>query len=162
MQSHDLQRSLPGLFGELVHGARGGDAFILNRGDPGLLESLGRLSAAAASASSHGGATIAAHVEHVMYGLSLLNRWADGEADPFASADWSAAWRTTKVTDEEWRELRRRLTDEVERWQAALASSREVRGIALDGVIGSVIHLAYHLGAIRQIDAQLRGPQESA
>jgi hypothetical protein len=29
-------------------------------------------------------------------------------------------------------------------------------------MIGSIAHLAYHLGAIRQIDSSLRGPAEGA
>jgi hypothetical protein len=29
----------------------------------------------------------------------------------------------------------------------------------VDGVIGSVVHLAYHVGAIRQIHAEARGPK---
>jgi hypothetical protein len=30
----------------------------------------------------------------------------------------------------------------------------------LSGMIASIAHLAYHLGAIRQIDKQTRGPKE--
>lgn len=30
----------------------------------------------------------------------------------------------------------------------------------LSGVIGSIAHLAYHLGAIRQIDKSSRGPKD--
>lgn len=160
MQSDDLTRSLPALFSELVYGPPEGGAFVLNRGDRGLLASLDRLSAVAASASHGGGATIAAHVAHVRYGLSLMNRWAAGE-DPFDDADWSVSWKTAAVTEEEWLALRTGLRREVDAWHAALQSPRRVDGVELDGVIGSIIHLAYHLGAIRQIDATLRGPRET-
>jgi hypothetical protein len=37
-----------------------------------------------------------------------------------------------------------------------------VQEIELNGMIGSIAHLAYHLGAIRQIDSSLRGPAEGA
>lgn len=158
MQTNDLHRSLPGLFSELVRGAPASGAFVLNPGDVGLLASLDRLSAADASASSNGGATIAGHVDHVRYGISLFNRWAAGE-NPFRDADWSQSWRTTRVSDAEWAALRRALRDEVERWLEALGSSREISGIELDGVLASIIHLAYHLGAIRQIAAAARGPK---
>jgi hypothetical protein len=30
----------------------------------------------------------------------------------------------------------------------------------LNGVVGSIAHLAYHLGAIRQIDRAARGPAD--
>lgn len=159
MRSDDLHRSLPSLFSELVHGAPETGAFVLNSGDPGLLDSLDRLSAADASASRSGGATIAAHVDHLGYGLSLMNRWAAGE-NPFRDADWSISWQTTSVSEAEWLALRQRLRDEVERWLAALQSPRDVTGMELDGVIASIAHLAYHLGAIRQIDPALRGPKD--
>ena len=161
MNSNDLNRSLPSLFSELVHGAPSTGAFMLNTGDIGLLQSLERLSAADASSSSHGGATIAAHVDHLRYGLSLMNRWAGGE-NPFLDADWSQSWKIGAVSDDEWTSLRERLRDEVERWHGALQTTREISGMEVDGVIGSIAHLAYHLGAIRQINATLRGPKESA
>jgi hypothetical protein len=158
MTSHDLNRSLPSLLRELVHGA--GDAgFILNPHDVGLLATLDRLSAEDASASTNGGATIAAHVAHVTYGLSLMNRWAAGE-DPFASTDWSGAWKVTTVADAGWARLRHDLREQADRWLHSLASPREISGVEIDGVIASIAHLAYHLGAIRQIQASARGPKE--
>jgi hypothetical protein len=62
------------------------------------------------------------------------------------------------VTDEEWSALKTRLRDATSQWQRALAAPREMSAIELNGVIGSVAHLAYHLGSIRQIDRSLRGP----
>jgi hypothetical protein len=159
MLSDDLNRSLPSLLSELVHGAPEAGSFVLNRGDRGLLASLDGLSADAASASHGGGATIAAHVDHLRYGLSLMNRWEAGE-NPFPDADWSLSWKTVSVSEGEWLDLRAGLRDEAEKWYVALQSQRQVRGVELDGVVGSIAHLAYHLGAIRQIDATLRGPKE--
>lgn len=160
MTSNDLDRSLPSLFRELVHGA--GDAgFILNPNDAGLLASLDKLSADDASASAHGGATIAAHVAHVTYGLSLMNRWAAGE-NPFESADWGAAWKVSRVADAEWARLRQQLREHADRWLQSLASPREISGVELDGVVASIAHMAYHLGAIRQIQASARGPKDGS
>jgi hypothetical protein len=159
MNTSELAETLTTLFAELVDGAPQQGTYILNPGDAGLLGSLDRLSAEAASASSEGGATIAAHAEHLRYGLSLMNRWAGGEANPFASADWTAAWNTTSVTDDEWSRLRVDLRDEAHRWLQALGTPREVQHrIELNGVVSSIAHLAYHLGAIRQIDRTTRGP----
>jgi hypothetical protein len=42
----------------------------------------------------------------------------------------------------------------------ALGSPRDVSEVELAGMIASIAHLAYHLGAIRQIDRDLRGPRE--
>lgn len=131
---------------------------MLNPGDSGLLKVLDGLSAASASAASHGGGTIAAHADHLRYGLSLMNRWAAGE-NPSADANWAASWERMTVSEAEWSELRAGLCSEVERWHAALQEPREVAGIEVDSVIGSIVHLAYHLGAIRQIDRRVRGPK---
>ncbi len=158
MRSDDLPRSLASLFSELVHGAPASGAFVLNPGDAGLLASLDALSAEAASTAREGGASIAAHVDHLRYGLSLMNRWAAGE-NPFQNADSTVAWQRTRVSADEWDELRRELRREIDGWHAALQSDRVVAGVELDGVIGSVIHLAYHLGAIRQIAPAARGPK---
>jgi hypothetical protein len=98
-------------------------------------------------------------VDHVRYGLSLLNRWAAGEENPWADANWAATWDGQRVTEPEWVDLRRRFRAEVDRWHEALRSTRQVEGIELNGVIGSIVHLAYHLGAIRQIEPRLRGPR---
>lgn len=158
MNTAELAETLTTLFTELVDGAPEGMCYMLNPRDPGLLGSLDRLSAEAASASSEGGATLAAHVEHLRYGLSLMNRWAGGEPNPFATADWTAAWNTTSVSDAEWQQLRAGLRDEAHRWRATLGTPRDVARMELNGMVSSIAHLAYHLGAIRQIDRTTRGP----
>jgi hypothetical protein len=131
---------------------------MLNRGDTGLLRSLERVSAASASVASTGGSSIAAHVDHIRYGLSLMNRWAAGEENPFRGADWSASWRNSTVSEAEWVRLRDELREEAQHWLEALRTPRELSEVELNGMIGSVAHLAYHLGAIRQIDRAARGP----
>lgn len=161
MKTTDISAPLAGLMTELVSGAsRGGDAFILNSGDAGLLMSLEKLSAEEASRSVNDGATIAAHAQHVRYGLSLMNRWAAKGGNPFADATWDAAWKLSRVDDAQWREIRDGLRTEALRWIETLRTPREVNGIELSGMLGSVAHLAYHLGAIRQIDRSARGPKE--
>ena len=161
MTTHDFHRGLTTLLRELTYGAAPPGGYVLNVGDAGLLASLDRLTADDASSSAHGGATIAAHVDHVTYGLSLMNRWAAGE-DPFGTADWAAAWQTNRVAEVEWAGLRRALKEQVDRWLIAIAEPRELADVELNGVLASVAHLAYHLGAIRQIHAGLRGPKEGS
>ena len=161
MLTPETSRALGRLFSELVEGVPGqGDAFVLNSGDIGLLRSLDKLSAAEASSSVHEGATIAAHAQHVRYGLSLMNRWATEGGDPFADAQWDEAWKVSAVDAVEWTEIRDGLRDQARRWVEALQSPRELTDVELAGMIGSIAHLAYHLGAIRQISKALRGPRE--
>ena len=161
MNTSDITRSLTTLFSELVDGAPGGGgAYILNSGDIGLLRSLSRLSAADASRAVNDGATIAAHAQHVRFGLSLMNRWARDGGNPFADAKWDEAWKTSAVDTIQWEEIRNGLGDESHRWLEALGAPRDVSGRELSGMIGSIAHLAYHIGAIRQIDKSARGPKE--
>jgi hypothetical protein len=160
MHTTDIATALSRVFSELTDGPRHKLGVVLNTGDGGLLRSLDKLSAGEASEAVHGGATIAAHAQHVRYGLSLMNRWAAEGGNPFADATWDAAWRLSTVSDAEWQEIRDGLRGEAERWQQALRTPREVTNIELTGMIGSVAHLAYHLGAIRQIATAARGPKE--
>jgi hypothetical protein len=161
MNTRDLTSSLSTLFSELVDGANvPGGAFVLNSGDVGIVKSLAKISAADASQSVHGGATIAAHVQHVRYGLSLMNRWAREGGDPFSDAKWDEAWKVSRVTDKEWKEIRDGFSEETRAWLDALRTPRDVKDVELSGMIGSIVHLAYHLGAIRQIDKSTRGPRE--
>ena len=157
----NITSSLKTLFAELVEGAPGGGgAYMLNSGDIGLLRSLDKLSAADASRSTNGGATIAAHAQHLRYGLSLMNRWAKEGGDPFADATWDAAWKISSVDDARWEEIRTGLRQEASRWKDVLGSPRQTTDVEMNGMIGSIGHLAYHLGAIRQIAKETRGPKE--
>lgn len=161
MRTDDLAPSLAALFAELTQGVpRPGEAYVLNTGDIGLLRSLDKLDASAASQSVNGGATIAAHALHLAYGLSLMNQWMRESGNPFANALWDEAWKTSAVDADRWQAIRSDLRREVAAWNDALLRTREVTDIELRGMIGSIAHLAYHLGAIRQIAKSARGPKE--
>jgi hypothetical protein len=161
METPDTNRALARLFGELVDGSSGhATGFVLNTGDIGLLRSLHALSAADPSRSVNGGATIAAHAQHLRYGLSLMNRWVAEGGNPFADAVWDAAWQIGGVDDPAWAAIQTGLRDEAQRWLQALRTPRTVSEVELTGMMASVAHLAYHLGAIRQIATSARGPKE--
>ena len=158
MNAAQLAESLKLLFAELVDGPPSGACFILNPKDPGLLRSLDLLSAAAASAPTKTGSSVAAHVDHLRFGFELMNKWLAGDAHAFDGADFQASWRKTSVNDAQWKQLRLDLRDEAHRWLDTNSRPREMNATELSAVIGSVAHLAYHFGAIRQIDSAARGP----
>ena len=160
MQTHDAAPALARLFTELISGTSGRGGFVLNTGDIGLLRSLDHVSAADASRSVNGGATIAAHVQHLRYGLSLMNRWAAEGGNPFADAAWDEAWKTSVVDASEWAAIRSGLADEAHQWLRMLASPRTADETEFAGMVSSIAHLAYHVGAIRQINKESRGPRE--
>ena len=160
MNTRDLTTVLPTLLSELVNGSPDPTVgtYMLNRGDQGLFRSLENVSAADASASSTGGGSIAAHVDHLRFGLSLLNRWVAGEPAPWKGADWTASWKIGPIDDGQWSTLRDELRRETNLWIDTLATPREVGDREMSWIIGTVAHVAYHLGAIRQIDRATRGP----
>jgi len=154
-----LHDSLSTLLRELVHGPAPNEGYILNPGDVGLLRSLDDLSAESASAPAPaGGASIAAHVDHLRYGFELLNRWSEGEM-PFAEADYGTSWQNGTVSSDEWNTRRAGLADQIAKWERVVATPRDMSQLELNGVVASVAHLAYHLGAIRQIDRSIQGPR---
>jgi hypothetical protein len=74
-----FQRALSNMLTEIFEGPPGQEAYLLNPGDPGLLRQLDTIEASAASKRPMPGKmTIAAHVDHIRFGLSILNRWAAG------------------------------------------------------------------------------------
>jgi hypothetical protein len=152
-----FQRALCKLLTEIFDGPPGEEAYLLNPGDVGLLRQLDSVDAEAASTRSFPGkTTVAAHVDHVHYGLTLLNRWAAGEPNPFADADWNASWQRTSVTEEAWRTLRDNLRSQARQWHEAVAARTQWDDISAAGALASAAHTAYHLGAIRQILAAMK------
>jgi hypothetical protein len=161
MNTAELAPSLHRLFSELVDGLIGRPGgYILNTGDEGLLRSLDKLSAADASHHVNDGATIAAHAQHLRYGLSLMNEWAMTGGNPFANAKWEEAWKISTVDHAAWQEIRQGLRGETQRWLEILKKPRDAEGVELTGLMSSIGHFAYHMGAIRQINKSARGPRE--
>ena len=153
-----VRRVLTTLFRELVSGPTDDWAFVLNPGDPGLLASLENVTAEEASRPGPRGASIAAHVDHLRYGLELLNRWHAGDPDPFSTADYQASWRRGVVTEADWRQRIAELRLQCASWGRALEDTRPLDDLALSGTVASVVHLAYHLGALRQMSTAMAGP----
>jgi hypothetical protein len=147
-----FQRALSKLLTEIFDGPPADEAYLLNPGDAGLLRQLDSIPASAASARPMPGkTTIASHVDHVHYGLALLNRWAAGEANPWADADWSASWKRSIVTDDQWRTLRDNLRQAARTWQSVIHTRTDWDDTTAAGALSSAAHTAYHLCAIRQI-----------
>jgi hypothetical protein len=155
-----FQRALQKISNEIFDGPPANEAYLLNPGDQGLLRQLEAIDAHAASTRPMPGkTTIAAHVDHVHYGLTLMNRWAAGEPNPWSDADWDASWKRTTVSDDKWRSLRDNLRREAETWRGHVAKRTEWNDMSAAGALSSAAHTAYHLGAIRQIIAALEaGP----
>jgi hypothetical protein len=160
MNTRDFAGVMATLGSELALGVPSGAkaSYMLNLGDPGLLASLEKITASAASSTHAGGASIAAHVDHVRYGVALLNQWLDGAEAPWTNADWTMSWKKNVVSEAEWRALRDALRRELTAWIEAMRTPRELDEREVGWLLGSIAHLGYHFGAIRQIDRAARGP----
>jgi hypothetical protein len=157
--SKPAERAIATVLNEIINGSDPRTGWLLNPGDAGLLRSLEGVSAEQASAAPPGGgAPLAAHVDHLRYGLGLLNRWSRGE-NPFEDADWAASWRLGPVSDSRWATLRRDLRQAAEEWQQRFGQLLDVDPDGWTGAVASAAHIAYHLGAIRQINSAARGPR---
>jgi hypothetical protein len=157
--SSPAHRAIATVLNEIINGSDPKTGWLLNPGDAGLLRSLDAVSAEQASATpAGGGAPIAAHADHLRYGLGLLNRWSRGE-NPFADADWAASWRRGPVSDAQWATLRRELRQAADEWQQQFAGLLDADPDGWTGAVASAAHIAYHLGAIRQINSAARGPR---
>ena len=155
-----FQRALSNMLIEIFEGPPGQEAYLLNPGDPGLLRQLDTIEASAASKRPMpGNTTIAAHIDHVHFGLSMLNRWAAGEANPWADADWNASWQRTTVSEDQWRALRDGLRHEAGKWRNVVASRTSWDDTSAAAALSTAAHTAYHVGAIRQILAGLKPAQ---
>lgn len=146
-----VMESVRTLLRELLYGPTAGGVWILNPGDTGLVGSLAALSAAQASARPiPNRASPAALANHIHYHLDLLNRAIGGE-NAFATADWPGSWRVQIGSEDEWQALLSDLRTQADRWLAVLEEDREWDTISLTGTLASVPHIAYYLGALRQV-----------
>lgn len=143
---------LVGVLREAFEGPQRWSYFTDPGPEAGLLGTLAKLSAADASRPV-GGTSVAAHVHHVVFGLSASSAWIRGDR---AVRDWKESWRVGAVDDASWAQMRERLRagyDELRRViEEHAASSLEAAG----GAAAAVAHVAYHLGAIRQKVAHVR------
>src|SRR5262245_25687805 len=105
-----FHRAVIKLLTEVFDGPPSSEAYVLNPGDSGLLRQLESIPATTASARPiEGKSSIAAHVDHLHYGLSMLTRWIGGDPNPWGNADWNASWQRTTVSEDQWRTLRNNL-----------------------------------------------------
>lgn len=156
--SDNLPAAMATLLSELTLGTPPTGGYMLNRGDKGLLASLEKISAQEASAIVSGGSSIAAHVDHCLYYFELMNRWASGEKNPWKGADWKVSWTRTSVTPESWASLRHAFEARIRQWLDVVRQPRDVNEPELTGMVASIVHLAYHMGAIRQMNRLTGGP----
>ena len=120
--------------------------FTDNRSDAGLFGTLGKLAAEDAS-RVRGKTSIAAHVNHVIFGLDASARWIEGDR---TTRNWKESWNAGSVSSDEWARMRDKLRVSYQDMRRDVELYASTSKESMGGVIGALAHVAYHLGAIRQ------------
>jgi hypothetical protein len=147
MDSDEMVKSLSGLLEEAYEGAD--SSFFSDGKKGGLLGTLEHLSAEQASRPIVAdGLTIAAHAEHLRWSLANLNATTRGAA---WNPNWAESWRVRKVDPAEWDALRSGLHHEYESTRETIRglNTERLEPMMFTGVVATIAHAAYHLGAIR-------------
>lgn len=146
-------RQLLSVLREALEGPSGSwTYFIDKKPDAGLLGALGTVSADEAS-RVWGDTSIAAHAHHIAFAMAASAAAIEGDQTP---VDWKESWRVTSVDEAAWTELVARVGREYQRLRRAVEARASSSGEAFGEAAGSIAHVAYHLGAIRQKVVSLR------
>jgi hypothetical protein len=127
------------------------EGFYLDKGTS-FFETIEGVTAGTASQSaSDRVATLAAQVDHLGYYMEVLMAHLEAGGDkPDIQVDWNLAWQRTAVTEEEWQGLIQRVHSEYDRFRRYVESNEQWNDETVGGVMGVIVHCAYHLGEIRQ------------
>jgi len=127
-------------------------AYFLDSGSSGYFGVLETVGADLASQPlKPGNATVAAHCNHVVFLLQVVEKYLRGEDIKTKKEDWEATWQVITVSESEWNLTRNLLRD---RFDQLISSIEAVENWTEEAVADSLIvlvHSAYHLGEIRQI-----------
>jgi hypothetical protein len=121
---------------------------VENEANSGVSGTLDALTASRAYARPGCGRhSPAQHAHHMLFSLRLVNAIAIGETP---NSDWESSWQVEPGGDAAWAELRQALRAEYHQALENLDGVPLTDAEGLKGVVGTVAHMAYHLGAIRQ------------
>ena len=149
----DFTNSLFALFKETFEGTNTAFGTMYLDQGTGFFDTIDKIDAARASrTTSDGGATIAAHCEHVRFYLEFLSNYMN---EKFMMADWKDSWKVKTVTDEEWTALRGQLQKTYQMVTDTFNEIETWNDFKISGALGILAHTAYHLSAIRQISKHL-------
>lgn len=127
--------------------------FTDSRPNTGLFGTLSGVTGATAS-TPVAGTSVAAHVYHLNFAMEAAAAWIRREWTP---RNWAESWRVTRVSDEEWAGLCQEMRRRYDTLVAAVTTHALQTEDGIGGSIAAVAHAAYHLAAIRQKLAVLRG-----
>lgn len=149
--SFDLVPAVLLLFRECFEGRPPGNEYTwFVEGEEGIFDALESTGAETASIKpSLECASFAAHTFHIRYALRGANAYLGG---PPQEGDWESSWAKQTVNEEEWAELKRDVRYQYDFFLNYFASPPQFPDEeSITGFVAQLPHMAFHLGAIRQI-----------
>jgi hypothetical protein len=133
---------------ETVEGPGEGGSFFLDK-NTGLLQTLETLSLERVFASAAPGRpSIAAHVRHTSFHINTICAWPRGD---HSRRDWPSSFVLENHDAATWAVLLEELKFEYADFRSVIREFASGSDEALGGAVGGIVHVAYHLGAIRQL-----------
>lgn len=127
---------------------------VLDR-DTGWAQTLAAVDAAEASRPvAPGGTTIAGQTAHAAYYLELLEAIIENR---HVAADWPGSFAPSSVDEAAWAAQKARLFGVAARVAAHVRANASWPEPHVRSALGALVHLAYHLGAVRQMARVVRG-----
>ncbi|MFC5601036.1 hypothetical protein [Deinococcus cellulosilyticus] len=146
MKEHIL-KELTEIIRETFEGGLPGQGTQYLDHNSGIYPTMDSLTAQQASYSWNGIPSIASHIRHMKFHLNVVVEWMQGQQH---KRDWLASFKPYEVTEEEWQQLKTDF-EETRRAFFEQVSKLSEEEVLEDMGHGTVAHLAYHLGAIRQL-----------
>jgi hypothetical protein len=153
MTSDGVTSQLLAVLKETIEGPGESGSFFLDP-NTGLLQTLETLSLdklgleRAFASPAPGRPSIAAHVKHTSFHLHAICAWPRGD---HSRRDWPSSFVLENHDAATWATLLEELKFEYADFQSVIREFATESDEALGGAVGGIVHVAYHLGAIRQL-----------
>ena len=138
---------------ETIEGPGEAGSFFLDK-NTGLLQTLETLGLnelgleRAFASAAPGRPSIAAHVKHTSFHIHAICAWPRGD---HSRRDWPSSFVLENHDAQTWMALLEELKFEYADFQSVIREFASENDEALGGAVGGIVHVAYHLGAIRQL-----------
>ena len=144
----ELFAQMEELMRETFEGGKPGEGTQYLDHDSGIRTTLKGMTAEQASRRVGDHPSIAGHVRHMSYHMRAACAWIAGD---HGKLDWKGSFLPHAVTVDEWNALIRQLEEERTAFLRFMKALPPEKLVAEGAGMGSIAHLAYHLGAIRQL-----------
>lgn len=163
MPKTNMRNTLETLFAELFDGPANPNQtwVVTNESDSGILGTLRSIRVDQAKMVPEGlSHSIAEHAAHLHFALDHANAKLRGDSP---SEDWKSSWNAGDFNESVWQHMQRALRESQLRLRMSIHDWQDFEHFEKTcGMVASLAHAAYHLGAIRQIAALLRAPGAGA